>query len=322
MRKFERLKAVFLASLALILSGVTNLFLPLATHADVEVGITPVRAQIVLQPGQVYTSSFEVYNNGDEDLHFKTYASPYAITSDESGDVTQIYDDDANAAASNYTQMADWIEVEAESDTVHGGQGTVAVNFTITVPEDATPGGQYAAIMVEKINDESENEANAALENIIRNAYLIYATVAGNVTETASISDVNIPGIFVDSKITASSMVENTGNVHGTASYTLQVFPLFSDEEVYTTEEEPETHIIYPGTKYYNQLTWEDTPSIGIYRVVETVSLFGESTSTERIVVVCPLWLILVIVFAIVFIVVWLIIRSKKRKHAKGTQNA
>ena len=71
-----------------------------------------------------------------------------------------------------------------------------------------------------------------------------------------------------------------------------------------------------------NQLTWEDTPSIGIYRVVETVSLFGESTSTERIVVVCPLWLILVIVFAIVFIVVWLIIRSKKRKHAKGTQNA
>ena len=319
MGKLSKLKTGFLAALTLLFGVEINLALSLATYAEAQVGITPVQNEIVLQPGQTYTSSFNVFNNGDEDLNYKVYVTPYQITSDDSGATQQVYD--GVEGDNQYTTIVDWIEVDTETGTVAPNSGQHPINYTITVPDDAAPGGQYAAIMVEQTKD-SNTSGNAGLSSTVRAAYLIYATVAGNVTETASISDVNIPGIFVDSKITASSMVENTGNVHGTASYALQVFPLFSDEEVYTTEEEPETHIIYPGTKYYNQLTWEDTPSIGIYRVVETVSLFGESTSTERIVVVCPLWLILVIVFAIVFIVVWLIIRSKKRKHAKGTQNA
>lgn len=320
MGKFNRLKTGLLATLTLLISGVVNLAMPLATHAASVLGITPVHDEIVLQPGQTYSSSFQAYNTGDESLKIKTYATPFSISSDDDGGITPIFSDEVSDTG--YTNIANWIEIEAEGDTVEPEGGTVTINYTITVPEDATPGGQYAAIMVEKINEDNANTGDAGVENIIRNAFLIYATVAGNVTETASITNVNIPGIFLDSKISASSLVENTGNVHGTASYALQVFPLFSDEEVYTTEEEPETHIIYPGTKYYNQLTWEDTPSIGIYRVVETVSLFGETTSTERLVVVCPIWLLLIIAFVIVFIVVWLIVRSKKRKHNAGVQHA
>lgn len=320
MGKFNRLKTGLLATLTLLISGVVNLAMPLATHAASVLGITPVHDEIVLQPGQTYSSSFQAYNTGDESLKIKTYATPFSISSDDDGGITPIFSDEVSDTG--YTNIANWIEIEAEGDTVEPEGGTVTINYTITVPEDATPGGQYAAIMVEKINEDNANTGDAGVENIIRNAFLIYATVAGNVTETANITNVNIPGIFLDSKISASSLVENTGNVHGTASYALQVFPLFSDEEVYTTEEDPETHIIYPGTKYYNQLTWEDTPSIGIYRVVETVSLFGETTSTERLVVVCPIWLLLIIAFAIVFIVVWLIVRSKKRKHNAGVQHA
>ena len=319
MGKLSKLKTGFLAALTL-LSGVgINLALPLATHAAAQVGITPPKNEVVLQPGQTYTSSFRIYNNGDETLHYTAYVTPYRVSSDDSGATTNLYD--GSEAESSYSTITDWITVDTESGIVEPGDENAYINYTITVPENATPGGQYAAIMVEQDVDE-ESSSSAGIVNRVRAAYLVQTTVAGNVEETATISEVNIPGIFVDSKITASSMVENTGNVHGYASYALQVFPLFSDEELYTTEEEPETQFIYPGTKYYNQLTWEDTPSIGIYRVVETVSLFGESTSTERIVVVCPLWLILVIAFVIVFIVVWLIVRSKKRKHNAGVQHA
>ena len=321
MGKLHKAKMGLLAALTLVLSGVLSLVGPASlASAAAEVGISPIQNEIVLQPGQTYSSNFKIYNNGDEDLNYRVYVTPYAMTSDDEGSYAPAYDE--NTVPSDYSTILDWISLDTESGTVGAMEDDSYVNYTITVPEDATPGGQYAAIMVEKVNETEGQEGNAGLNTVIRAAYLIYATVAGNVTETASITNVNIPGIFLDSKISASSLVENTGNVHGTASYALQVFPLFSDEEIYTTEEEPETHIIYPGTKYYNQLTWEDTPSIGIYRVVETVSLFGESTSTERVVVVCPLWLILVIAFVIVFIVVWLIVRSKKRKHNAGVQHA
>ena len=321
MGKLHRVKLGLFAILSLALSGVLSLAAPASlVSAAAEVGITPINNEIVLQPGQTYTSNFQIYNNGDEDLNYRVYVTPYAMTSDDGGNIAPAYDE--NTVPASYSTILDWISLDTDEGTLQAHENGKYVNYTINVPEDATPGGQYAAIMVEKVNDESAQNDGAGLTSVIRAAYIVYATVAGNLTETASISDVNVPGIFVDSKITASSMVENTGNVHGTASYALQVFPLFSDEEVYTNEEDPATQIIYPGTKYYNQLTWEDTPSIGIYRVVETVSLFGESTSTERIVVVCPLWLILVVVFAIVFIVVWLIVRSKKRKHNAGVQHA
>lgn len=320
MKNFSKLKASLLAFAALILGLAANLALPLSTYASSAITLSPPTSEIILQPGQTYTSSFRVYNTGDETLNYEAYVTGYLATSDDAGTLSFQYDE--VDTSSGYSTIADWITLGSETGTIEpgdeSGDGTY-INYTITVPEDATPGGQYAAIMVEQIVDEAAGE-NVAVTSVARNAFLIYATVAGDLTETANISNNNIAGFFIDNKISASSMVENTGNVHGTVSYTLQVFPLFSDEEVYTNEEDPETHIIYPGTKYFNSTSWDETPSMGIYKVVQTVTLFGETSTTERIVVVCPLWLILVIVFIIVFIVVWLIFRSKKRKAsaAKG----
>ena len=316
MSKLHKLKGAFLVATALLLGGVITLATPLSVLAAAQVGVSPATSEIVLQPGQTYTASLTVFNNGDETLNYQVYTTPYSIESDDDGNIQQIYEG-TSASNSSYTTIADWITFDADTGTVDPGESGVYVNYTITVPEDATPGGQYAAIMVEQASDGD----SAGLTSTVRAAFLIYAIVAGDVTETATISDVDISA-FYSGAISVSSLVENTGNVHGTATYTLQVFPLFSDEEVYTNEEDPETHIIYPGTKYYNSLTWEDTPSFGIYRVVETVTLFGETTTTERTVIVCPTWLALVIIFVVVFIVVWLIIRGRKRKQNRQQEVA
>ena len=59
-----------------------------------------------------------------------------------------------------------------------------------------------------------------------------------------------------------------------------------------------------------------DLPMVGIFRAKQTVKIFGETSVVEKTIIVCPLWLLFVIVLAIVMILIWLAMRSKARKRA------
>ena len=127
----------------------------------------------------------------------------------------------------------------------------------------------------------------------------------------------NIPTFNFSTPLSTSSMVENEGNVHTDAEYTLEIWPLFSDEEVYTNIEEPMTSLILPETKRYNIQTWDDAPMFGIFKVKQTVKIYDDVSVLEKTVIICPLWVLLVIVFIVVAVVIWFITRTKSRKNSK-----
>ena len=111
--------------------------------------------------------------------------------------------------------------------------------------------------------------------------------------------------------------MKNDGNVHTDAEYTLQVWPLFSDEEIYTNEEEPETSMVMPGTERYHAKT-VTTPSFGIFRVTQTVKIFGETSVVEKTVIICPLWLLFLILFVIIGLIIWIFAKVKKNNKRKS----
>ncbi len=122
---------------------------------------------------------------------------------------------------------------------------------------------------------------------------------------------------MLGSPITASFVAKNDGNTHSLITYYLQVFPLFSDEEVYTTEEDPQKEYVLPGTTRYVQQSWAKSPSIGIFKVRQTVyygSVEETPSITERMVIICPIWLLFLIVFSITAIIIYFIARAKARK--------
>jgi hypothetical protein len=62
-------------------------------------------------------------------------------------------------------------------------------------------------------------------------------------------------------------------------------------------------------------------PSIGIFRAKQTVSIFGEESTLEKMVFICPLWLIFIIVFAIAVLVIWLVMKSRSGKTRSREQS-
>lgn len=280
--------------------------------------ISPVLEKITLQPGSKYRSSLRLANTGGSALEYKVYAKPYGISADD-----QEYSNPSYSELTDYSTISKWIKIDEEDTTGSlESLGETEINYTIDVPEDAAPGGQYAAIIVERTNNAPTGATNASVTSIPRTAFLVYATVAGQANNSGSVSQNSISTFFFNPPITATSLVENTGNVHSDAEYILQVFPLFSDEEAYTNEEEPMTKTILPETRRFVTQSWDGAPSLGIFKVKQTVKFAGNESVTEKIVIICPMWLVFLVIFGVVFLIVYLIARSKMRKGSSSSKPA
>lgn len=310
-----KLKNIALGALLVLGSGIGTLAASAATHQQ-SMHVSPPNQRMILIPGETYTDSLVISNANDSTRALKYELAIGSFSEGSDGEGDDDYGTVDHISVSNYNQIMDWITLDREGGTIEPNQKEV-VNYTINVPENAPAGGQYATILVRDVTDQGATpEGNVSIQNTMQFGSIIYAEVAGETKEDGMILANNVPTFLFSTPLTVSSMVENGGNVHADAEYTLEVWPLFSDEEVYTNAEEPKTSLILPETKRYNTQTWDEAPMLGIFKVKQTVKLFGDVSTVEKIVIICPLWLLLVIILVIIAIIVWLITRSKSRKKS------
>lgn len=273
--------------------------------------VSPPNSRIILTPGETYTNALRISNssNSTKDLIYSASLAPFSETTNDDGSTTSDH-----VSVSNYNQMMDWITLDHDSGTIAPGE-TDFLTYTINVPDNAPAGGQYAMILVRDDTDNAgDDDGNVNIVNIMQFGSIIYARVAGEAIESGTILENRVPLISFSSPLVTSSTVKNNGNVHADAEYTLEVWPLFSDEEIYTNVEDPKLSLILPESEKYNTQEWIEAPAIGIFRVRQTIRFLGNESIVERTVILCPLWLILVIVFVIVMLIVWSITRRRSRR--------
>ena len=266
--------------------------------------VSPMTQSIILVPGDQYKGTFKVVNpnSNEQDLIYTIEKRSFYV--DEEYNTT--YDE-------SDSPIVDWTRINTgESGTIKPNESS-DVTFTIDVPESTPAGGQYLAfrVMSQPTGINSEVSNGTAIQEQLVITHLVFAEIAGNTIRNGSIDNISVPSLLTSGDIFGESTITNAGNIHGVANYKLQVFPLFSDEEIYTNEEKPDRRTILPDRTLYNKIAWNETPSIGIFNVVYTVEFEGSSAQVSKLVIVCPIWLMVVILIIIVVLVVAIVIAIK-----------
>lgn len=294
-----------LAALLIVTFGVVGI--TRAEEVPNGLSVSPTTNKIVLMPGDEYVGKVTVHNpsTAGESLAYDAHVDPFFVNDEYS--VTLGTEND-------YTRMKDWITLSNGSGVLQGGE-SADVEYKISVPESAPAGGQYAAIVVATVP--STGGEGVTIREVWQIAMPIYASVAGESKLSGTIGEINMPSFLLNPPLEASFIVENTGNVHTDVTYYTQVFPLFSDEEIYTNEENPGTSLVMPGTKRAIVSSWDNAPQVGVFRVVYTVKAFGGESVMEKTIIICPIWLLFIIFFAIFALIFYLVLKAKARKKAK-----
>ena len=266
--------------------------------------VSPMKQRITLTPGERYYGTFKITDPATSlyKFYYKTSISPFFV------------DDDFNVKFENngdYNQIVDWITVENPTGIVEPNS-TEIVKFYIDVPEDAPAGGQYATIKFESDHSASA-EDGLNIQQTFAIGHTILAEVAGETNRGGIFDEIKVPGFMFNGNIKGTATITNTGNIHSDATFILRIFPLFSKEEIYTNEEDPTVSVILPGVSRSNVSEWKDTPKIGIFHVIYTAEFEGMTKAIDRHVIICPIWL-LVIILAIIFLILFKILFTGKKE--------
>ena len=280
--------------------------------------VSPPYQRVILVPGETYKGEIQVANSNDNKNILKYAASVGSFREVGDDDGKDDYGTVDHVTRSDKNQIMDWIKLGKEKGSVAPNE-TDVLTYTIEVPKDAPAGGQYATIIIrDETNDSEDTNGNVAIQNVIQFASIIYAEVAGETREAGEILENLAPSVVLDGPFQVSSMVKNSGNVHTDAEYILQVWPLFSDDEIYSNEEEPMKSLILPDSERYNVQTWDKSPAVGIFRVKQTVKIYDDVSTVEKLVIICPLWLIIVIVLGIFAIIAVIVAKIRKNTRKKS----
>jgi hypothetical protein len=305
------LKSVFEAlvtSLVLSISGIISASPVFAdeTALPVYLLVSPASQTLGnLKQGKTYKGEFIVKNIGTETFDYSVYASPYYVDGD---DYTPNY-----RTTNNYTYLSEWFTFSKTSGKLKPQQQET-ITYTVKVPEGVAGGAQNAAVMVQ-----SDNIANAdsTIGASSRVAMIVFSQVEGEANACGKIVDKTIPSLLLNPPITASGRVENCGNIDLNVKYVLEVTPLFSDEPIYTNEEEPMVLATLPETRRFTRIEWPNTPSIGIYKVRFQVTYNEKTEEISKIVIVCPLWVIVLVLVFIGALIFWFVSKNRSCKTTK-----
>lgn len=311
-RRKMKLKSRIIAILMLLVVLVGSVLVGLPVNAEddeyyVGVGVSPMNESIVLNPGDTYKGSFRVSNPGyaKERIAYHTEVGPFYVDENHN----PVYDNIDGAS-----DLADWITVTSGATGELNPNDVTTVEFEINVPENAPGGGQYATISTVVEVSSADGSEGLSIGESVGISHIILAEIMGESVTAGRVVDMGMSSFVLGGDITAYSTVENTGNTHAKAGYTIKVYPLFSNEIVYTNENTNNKEYILPDRTYHHETVWEDTPMIGIYNVEYTVDYLGSTSTVTGMVVVCPWWLLIVIIIWLLLLILCIVTLAKVRK--------
>ena len=162
--------------------------------------VTPV-IEIDIDPGTTETTQIQLYNETAEPLALVGTVEAFSSTG-EDGQIQP------RPATSNDVVLS-WIAFTQDTIVIQPGQ-IVSVPFSVTVPDQTTPGGYYAVLFWG-----TQPTADGQLQITARIGSLVFIRVTGPVVEQLEVLEfLASRSLSFELPVTFTSRVSNTGNVH------------------------------------------------------------------------------------------------------------
>lgn len=188
------------------------IFVPISALAQagdsLTLSVAPTLYDMTANPGQVWRSNLKIINVNNTDLNISIDVVNFSPTGEGGeGMFTPITESDQDGST-----VAEWIEIQKE--IVVPRQQSLEIPLTVNVPQDAAPGGHFAAILVgTKPTTDSEGPTRMQTAQIVTS--LFFARVTGEVIENGVIRDFVVSDSLLDKpEATFELRFENKGNVH------------------------------------------------------------------------------------------------------------
>ena len=270
-----------------------------AAEGDVVESITlsPVSKRYELKAGDVRNDELTIINDGKAAYDFIAYAKPYSVASDS-------YTPDFVSEAAN-SDAYRWVTFDKPKYHLEPGAST-KVNFTMTVPKNAAPGGHYGVLFVETQPKVEALSGNAVVRKK-RVGAIVYATVEGTYETGGQQDSVDIPFLQLQPPLTVGLRTSNNGNTDFIDTVTVRISDLFGTLKYEDKREYP----ILPQTARKMTLEWKQAPSFGLYKVEMTSSFLDQKENSSGYVLMIPGWAIGVLVIVIIGSIIYFVLRRR-----------
>lgn len=239
--------------------------------------VTPPLFQISVNPGQLWQSSVKVVNSNPYDL--TVYAE--VVNFEAQGERGQgrfvpiMHDTDTKST------LAEWIDVGPGPYTISREQ-TANIPFFIEVPDNAPPGGHFAAVLISTKPPKAE-EGTVALGTSQAVTSLFFLRIEGDVVEHGNIREFRSLKRFYDMPTAEFSLrFENKGNVHLQPKGNIIITNMWGKERgVIPVNYQSHFGNVLPHTIRDFRFTWSGEPAfteIGRYTAEATLA-YGEAGS-------------------------------------------
>ncbi len=222
---FENLKKIFLPILCVSIFVGT----PLLTHAF---GVSPKKIEISGDPGEVILGGVSLFseNNSSNDEYFVSFEN---------------FRPQGNSGIPEFTGdisgLATWFS--SESQVSFNSSGEVFFPFSISIPQDARPGGYFSAIFFEPVT-ESESLVNEKI------GVLVFLRVNGEILEEGSILSFSLKNnkkIATQEPLFFEYRFKNDGQDRIVPKGTIQVFNMFNSQIAEFSIDDSSSNIL-PGS--------------------------------------------------------------------------
>lgn len=315
----NKIRLLFVPALLWFALFGTPLVVAAQSAESLSLTLTPPLFQVTQAPGGVWSSVLRVVNTNKFDLAVTASVQDFRPDG-ETGNALL----GERGGPNDRHLMSGWFTLP-EGEIVIPRGTTGEIPFTIAVPEDASPGGHYAAIIVATRPGQLDGGSGAGISSGVTS--LFFLRVPGDVVEEGAIRDFYAEKSIAQSPSARFALrFENTGNVHLVPEGTIVITNMWGKERGRIDINKVNTfgNVLPESTRKF-EFVWEGEPSIfefGRYEAVATL-VFGEQ-SRQTVYRTTYLWVIpwkqVLPIFLSLALFVWFVTWSVRRYVKKALE--